>query len=109
MTPQETRAYHLSLLKRALELETLNEETREAFEDMLSKLTQEMYVAFQETKLIWEQYQLYPKQLAWVLRALGEEEPEPDTRFTSGDIPRGREVATPDVLKNLPKSPPGRR
>lgn len=29
--------------------------------------------------------------------------------YDSKDAPRGREVPLPDVLRNLPKSPPGRR
>lgn len=28
---------------------------------------------------------------------------------SSGELVRGREVATPEVLRNLPKKPPGRR
>lgn len=56
-----------------------------------------------------KQRQLSEKQRSWVLREAGLS----DTLdlFSSGKVPRGREVPTPDVLKseNLPKRPPGRK
>lgn len=46
---------------------------------------------------------LMPRQRAWV-----EEVARRVVPFDSKDAPRGREVAVPAVLQNLPKSPPGR-
>lgn len=56
---------------------------------------------------------LTPKQREWVTKAtirLGLDEPEPAENLVSrGLVPRGNEVPVPEVLKNLPLKPPGRR
>lgn len=53
--------------------------------------------------------QLSAKQRDWAAREAGEELTL--NLVSSGKVPRGREVLTPDALKpeNLPKKPPGRR
>ncbi len=104
----DLRLEHLDLLKRALQLRTLSPRSREAFTDMLEEMTTEAPRRCAHAGPMWKLWALRPKQAKWVRTALGEEDPEPDMRFTSGDVPRGREVPTPEVLKNLPKLPPGR-
>jgi hypothetical protein len=47
---------------------------------------------------------LTPKQREWAEDAARRILP-----YAAEDTPRGREVLTPEVLKNLPKSPPRRR
>jgi hypothetical protein len=47
---------------------------------------------------------LTQKQRAWA-----EEVARRVVPFDSNEVPRGKEVATPAVLKNLPKRPPGGR
>jgi hypothetical protein len=46
---------------------------------------------------------LSTKQRRWALDVL-----ERVTPISASDVPRGKEVLTPAVLKNLPKKPPGR-
>lgn len=107
-----TRETHLDLFRRALELE-FRDDVREAFLDMLSRLTTRPDArcswARAARAVFWTQDTLIEAQERWVRTALGEELPPPDTRLTSGDISRGHEVAMPAVLRNLPKAPPGRR
>jgi hypothetical protein len=53
---------------------------------------------------------LTPKQRSWA-KGLAErllDEPAYENLASSGKVYRGREVATPAVLQNLPKKPPGR-
>lgn len=57
---------------------------------------------------------LSEKQVSWIdgvfVRLFpGEDEPEYTNEWSAGRVPRGREVATPNVLRNLPLRPPGRR
>ena len=56
---------------------------------------------------------LTPKQRAWAEGiAEGrfvEPEPQYENLVSSGRVPRGREVETPAVLRDLPKRPPGAR
>jgi hypothetical protein len=54
---------------------------------------------------------LSEKQRTWT-KAIYEQifdVPEYQNLVSSGQVPRGREVATPAVLQNLPKKPPVRR
>ena len=56
-------------------------------------------------------YALSDKQRQWV-RGVYEkifDEPQCLNLWSSGRVPRGREVPTPAVLQNLPKRPPGAR
>ena len=103
------RADHLALLKRALELETIGGHSRDAFEGMLEDLTTEEPNRCAHAMPRWKRLVLSEKEVAWLLRSLGEDVPEPDNRLTDGEIPRGREVQMAPVLRApLPKRPPGR-
>ena len=72
--------------------EDLRPETRKAFEEMKSWLDR------------GEGRGLSVKQREWVESALLEYTP-----ISADDVPRGREVETPTVLKNLPLKPPSSR
>jgi hypothetical protein len=65
--------------------------------------------AFQE--MLDRNRALSDKQRAWIYgiheRLFGE--PEYQNDWSEGRVPRGREVPTPAVLRNLPKKPPPRR
>lgn len=50
--------------------------------------------------------QLTGDQRAWAARVHERVVGVPSTRLTAGEIPRGREVPLPAVLRNLPKRPP---
>ena len=58
-----------------------------------------------------ERRALSPKQIAWVQDVHERIGGAPSYRndWSAGRVPRGREVATPDVLRNLPKAPPRKR
>jgi hypothetical protein len=73
-----------------------HETTRRAMRDIFAKLND--FPALTE------------KQRAYV-RGVYEkvfDAPQYENLISSGKAPRGREVPTPDVLKNLPKEPPSR-
>ena len=57
-----------------------------------------------------ESFKLTEKQRAWGKNVLerATDNPEYLNLASSGKLCRGREVETPEVLKNLPKVPPGR-
>lgn len=78
-------------LLTAILKEDLSPGTRKAFSEMLAWIDQ------------GEGRGLSKRQREWVEDALREETP-----IEAVDVPRGREVETPDVLKNLPKKPPHR-
>jgi hypothetical protein len=99
----DRRVEQLGLLSRVIGLRGLYENAREAFEGMLEEMTTEVSPGR------YKRFTLSEKQEAWVRRCLGEEVVQPDNRFSRGAIPRGRHVPTPEVLKNLPKFPPGRK
>jgi hypothetical protein len=105
----DRRAEHLELLKRAIDDESINAYAHEAFERMYDEMTNELPSRCAWGPAVWKKWDLSSGEEKWVLKMLGEEVPEPDTRLTGGEIPRGREVATPAVLQNLPKAPPGRK
>jgi hypothetical protein len=85
------------LLEAALERDDLSPSARAAFDDMLAKLTPRG---------------LSPDQREWALAASRGERYAPKEKYlnlySSGQVPRGREVPTPEVLKRLPLKPPGR-
>lgn len=95
MKPIEKDRAHL---QQALEKKELADEHREAFEDMLEKMTEKAR-------------ELSPKQRAYVRSVLGDdvEDDKPIVLFSSGKIPVGNPVETPAVLRNLPLKPPGRK
>lgn len=45
---------------------------------------------------------------SWLQRTLARIAPQYENLVSRGLVPRGREVPTPAVLQNLPKSPPGK-
>jgi hypothetical protein len=71
--------------------EDLRPETRKAFEEMLAWLDR------------GEGRGLSVRQREWVESALLEYTP-----ISAADVPRGKEVPKPEVLKKLPMKPPGR-
>lgn len=93
---------HLDLLRELLaapdsevRTEGLDETERAKFADMFAKLEE-------------GQRELTPKQLHWV-QGRHDELELGDPAKRNARVPRGREVAPADVLKTLPKRPPGRR
>ena len=74
-----------------LQEESLSDGARKAFSEMLAWLDR------------GEGRGLSVKQREWVESALLEYTP-----MSAADVPRGREVAIPAVLRNLPKKPPRR-
>lgn len=72
--------------------EDLGDDTRRAFSEMLAWLDR------------GEGRGLSIKQREWVESALLEYLP-----ISAADVPRGREVPTPEVLRKLPLKPPPRR
>jgi len=87
------------LLRAVLDDPAIDDDTSAAFNDMLEQVTQ-------RTRPLTE------RQREWV-RTVADREGIVDPRTTNlvsrGVVPRGREVATPAVLRNLPLNPPGRR
>lgn len=56
----------------------------------------------------FEVFKLSEKQRAWVTSVYERLVPQYSNLVSRGLVPRGREVPTPAVLKNLPKRPPKR-
>jgi len=83
-----------ALLDNALEAD-LSEQQREIVDDMVSK----------GRRLSTKQRKLLE---AFIEGTPYEAEPEYLNLVSRGLVPRGREVETPEVLRNLPKLPPGR-
>lgn len=52
---------------------------------------------------------LKPRDRGWVNSVLDRYEPRVANLVSRGLVPRGREVPTPAVLRDLPKHPPGRK
>jgi hypothetical protein len=98
-----TRADDIKLLTELLQWAEVHDEAEErfnvkAFENMLQRVSA-------------SGRELTPSQRSWV-RDIHEkvfDEPRCENLFSSGKVPRGREVDTPEVLRNLPLKPPGRR
>jgi hypothetical protein len=112
MRDLEKRNEHLRLLNEALELDTLSDYWRDAFEQMRDCLTTEIDPprGWFGAGPIWQQWALTENQEARIRKELGEEIQEPDNRFTDGPVPRGKEVEMAEVLKKpLPMKPPGRK
>jgi hypothetical protein len=95
----ERRSRDLHALRALLMSDRLREDEAESFDDMLTRLER-------------GRFPLTEKQRAWVLSRCEELGVDPDPRSheeRNRDVPRGREVATPPVLTNLPKAPPRRK
>jgi hypothetical protein len=82
------------LLTKLLEYE-LNEYVTDAFTKMLAKVNRGLDLTVGERN--------------WAIRMLDEREPQAQNLWSRGLVPKGRDVATPEVLKNLPLKPPHRR
>lgn len=92
------RAEDLRMLQELLEDETeLSENELEAFKDMLEKLEEV------------EARCLSDKQRVWVEKAHDRISPSCLNLYSSGKVKKGADVPLPEVLKNLPKTPPGRK
>lgn len=91
--------YDRMMLRECLARATDESEWGEAFESMLDDLDAEKWPTLTE------------RQRAWVkgihARLFGEK-PEYLNLVSSGRVPRGREVPTPEVLTRRPLKPPGR-
>ncbi len=74
--------------------------------DGLSQKEHDAFTDMRE-KLATEQHQLSAKQHEWA-KARHDELHLGDPAKRNANVPRGREVAKPDVLRNLPKKPPAR-
>lgn len=85
----------LALLDKILEF-ALPEDQREAFTEM----RREVKAGRRE--------RLSGKQRQWARDVLDEHIPQYENLVSTGKVPRGREVETPEVLRNLPKRPPPR-
>ena len=80
------------LLLRVLEEDEITTAERDAFREMRALI------------LTGDRERLSKKQRSWAEEVLRR-----CTPVLASDVPRGREVATPAVLQNLPKRPPPRR
>lgn len=91
-TEEEKRERDLRMLTGLLECE-LTEKEHEAFTDMHERLTAGVWRLLTRDQRSWAEDACKRYDVAT-------EPPKP--------VPRGREVEPPDVLRNLPKKPPGR-
>jgi len=100
-----SRAHDLALLQQLLDhSDRLRVGEADVFSSMLAKLD----TAHSERRYA----KLTDAQRHWVTDAANRlelEDPHDDPRERNRDVPRGKEVPTPVVLRNLPKAPPGRR
>lgn len=85
------------LLADILEHEEITESEREAFSDMAAGLLEGRVLSRRSGG-----------QREWVERVHARLVPAYENLVSRGLVPRGREVPTPEVLKNLPLKPPGR-
>lgn len=81
----------LVLLNRVLDDDETTPDERKAFDEMRANL------------LSGERRRLSQRQRSWV-----EEVARRLTPISAADVPRGNPVETPEVLRHLPKKPPGR-
>ena len=102
------RATDLKMLNELLNdhADELNDSETEAFASMRFNLN-----AYASTSCAQSPgfQQLTDKQRAWVTAVYERIVPQYANLVSRGLVPRGREVPTPEVLKNLPKRPPPRR
>lgn len=105
MTPRDA---DLQLLNELLNqhVDELNDVEVEAFADMRFGLQAYGGILGPESTSGRKFQELTADQRAWATRAHDRIVGKPSTRLTAGEIPRGREVPTPPVLRVLPKKPP---
>ena len=72
----------------------LTEGESEAFQDMLDRVRRGGRMSL--------------KQKQWAQKTLEKFQPTYENLVSSGQVPRGKEVPLPEVLRNLPMRPPGR-
>jgi len=100
-----TRAHDIAMLQQLLDhSDRLRDGEGDVFSSMLAKLD----TAYSERRYA----KLTDAQRHWVTDAANRlelENPNDDPHERNRDVPRGKEVPTPAVLRNLPKAPPGRR
>lgn len=96
-------------LKLLNELLALREQTRADGEPLLSGKEQQAFAGMLEA--LDRFHQLTDKQRQWLKgvheRVLGV--PQYLNMWSSGQVPKGRDVPTPKVLQNLPLRPPPKR
>ena len=102
------READISMLSELLDrhAEELSETEVEAFADMRFDL--QAYGGM-EIPSKPKYQQLTDKQRTWVTSVHERIVPQYENLVSRGLVPRGREVETPAVLRNLPKRPPTRR
>jgi len=77
--------------------------TKEPRDEAISQVEVEAFQDMKQEMLAGRSAFLSKRQRAWVEEAAKRVVPIP-----ASDVPRGKEVETPEVLKNLPKAPPKR-
>lgn len=95
------RELDLALLHEVLHREELPDHEREPFENMRDALEAQPY------RMTGAPRALSPKQRLWVEAAA--ERLGISVARNNEDVPVGAPVETPEVLRHLPKRPPGRR
>jgi len=93
-------------VSREADLEKLNELV--SWENKLLESEYDAFYGMLDTLNKNKNAALSDKQRAWVDKAYERFNPKYENLMSAGKAPRGREVETPAVLKNLPKRPPGR-
>jgi hypothetical protein len=76
--------------------------------DELTGGEMEAFASMRYDMTAYNQEELTSAQRVWVKLVYDRIVPEYANLVSSGAVPRGREVPTPDVLLNLPKKPPRR-
>lgn len=74
----------------------------------VSEEIKEIFTKMRDTITAGQRYGLSFRQRQWVLDELEKHAPEYANLVSTGQCPRGREVETPAVLRNLPKRPPSK-
>jgi hypothetical protein len=105
VTPRDA---DLALLRELLDEHSgeLTDAEVEAFADMRFDLQAYGGILGPESASGRKFQQLTTDQRAWATRVRERVVGPAPTRLTAGEIPRGREVPTPVVLRDLPKRPP---
>lgn len=105
----------LSMLTRLLgnneENQDRNEEEEQAKDDAFPKTTQDAFRLMLRSLQSGAKLVLSDRQRAWVKDVYEKvfDDPQYENLVSRGLVPRGKEVETPAVLRNLPLRPPGRR
>ena len=85
------------LLRKALDCSEIKEHEKELFGKWLKELDD------------GERRVLSMRQKTWANDVIDRDEPRAENLVSRGLVPAGRPVEVPEVLKNLPLKPPGRK